>query len=62
MSKTKLHANLFALATAHGTCGFANGRPVNCKEIGHAVTITFILDISEKHLVKLCLLFYNVIR
>lgn len=30
MSKTKLHANLFALATAHGTCGFANWRPVNC--------------------------------
>ena len=50
------------LATAHGTCGFVNGRSVNCNETGHAVTITFILDISEKHLVKLCLLFYNVIR
>ena len=28
----------------------------------HAVTVTFMLDISEKDLVKLCLLFYNVIR
>ena len=50
------------LATAHGTCGFANGRPVNCNKIRYAVTVTFMLDISEKDLVKLCLLFYNVIR
>lgn len=41
---------------------FANGRPVNCNKIRYAVTVTFMLDISEKDLVKLCLLFYNVIR
>ena len=40
----------------------------DCIEICHAVilvypwTVTFMLDISEKDLVKLCLLFYNVIR
>ena len=41
---------------------FVNGRPVNCNKIRYAVTVTFMLDISEKDLVKLCLLFYNVIR
>jgi hypothetical protein len=40
----------------------ANGRSVNCNKIRYAVTVTFMLDISEKDLVKLCLLFYNVIR